>query len=104
MKPIKLISESETSAFLKAATVEDVEIFFNALILIRKHSDIDKKKTHREYGIRLVDKKPTSGTSYKVGSNAIGIEALRVLSKRHKIENGGSESNKSLYIVFYVND
>jgi ribosomal protein S15P/S13E len=102
MKNISLITEKETVSFIKAATPEDVEVYFNSLIMIRKHLDIDKDKRDTKYGLKLVSKKPKNVPSYKVGSNAIGIESLRLISKKHNIENGGSENEKSTYIVFYT--
>lgn len=100
MKPIKLITENEIKSFIKSGTDKDVETYFNSLILIRKHIDRDNK-TPKKYGVKLIKIKPKTGTYYKVGSNAIGQEAIRVLCKNHNIENGGSETNDSLYIAFY---
>ena len=100
MKPIKLITESDLSYFITPKTVDDVEKYINALILIRKHIDRDSN-IENEYYVRLYDVAPHNSSSYKVNSNSIGLECIRVLTKNHGISDGGSESENSSYISFY---
>jgi len=100
MKPIKLISESDLSYFISPKTVDDVEKYINALILIRKHIDSDSNIENKYY-VRLFDVAPENSSSYKVNSNSIGLECIRVLTKNHTILDGGSESEKSTYLSFY---
>jgi hypothetical protein len=103
MKPEKLITESDLSYFMKPLTVDDVETVFNSLILIRKHIDRDKN-VEKEYFVKLYDKSPEEATSYKVASNAVGKEAIRNLTRKHEINDGGSESETSEFISFYSKD
>jgi hypothetical protein len=56
----------------------------------------------KSYAVKLFDKKPQGILSYKVDSNAVGKECLRVLSRSHNIENAGSESDKSVYVSYYT--
>jgi hypothetical protein len=100
MKPIKLISESDLSYFMKPKTVDDVESHMNSLILIRKHIDMDSGVS-KKYFVRLYDNPSDNSTTYKVSSNAIGLEAIRNIVNKHKIFDGGSESDSSTYISFY---
>ena len=99
-KPISLITEDDLSYFMKPLTVEDVEVQFNSLIMFRKHIDIDRG-LRKKYFVRLYDNAPEKATCYKVGSNAIGLEAIRNLTRKHQIEDAGSESDNSTYISFY---
>jgi len=100
MKPIKLISESDLSYFMKPKTVDDVESHMNSLILIRKHIYMDTGVSNK-YFVRLYYNPSDNSTTYKVSSNAIGLEAIRNIVNKHKIFDGGSESDSSTYISFY---
>ena len=100
MEPIKIITESDLSYFIKPKTVDDVESHMDTLILIRKHIDMDNKVS-KKYFLRLYDNPSENSTSYKVLSNAIGLEAIRNIIIKHKIYDGGSESENSTYISFY---
>ena len=100
MKPEKLITEDDLSYFMKPLTVEDVETHLNSVILMRKHIDIDKD-IQKNYFVRLYDNAPEQATSYRVSSNEIGKEAIRNLTKKHKIGDGGSESDESVFIGIY---
>ena len=98
MKPLDLLNEQDIKRFLKAGTVQDVETCMNSLIMTRKLLDRDTN-IERIYYVKLQDK--AEGYSYEVASNAIGLEAIRVLTYKHNIKDGGSESENSLFISFY---
>lgn len=95
-----LITEENLSYFLKSATVADIEVFFNSIILMNKHIDRDKKQK-KNYIVRLFDTAQENVPSYLVASNAVGLEAIRVITAKHKIIDGGTESDSSKYFSFY---
>jgi NADH:ubiquinone oxidoreductase subunit F (NADH-binding) len=101
MEPVKLIAESDLSYFIKPTTIEDVETFMNSAIMVRKHIDILNSQRDKKYGVKLFDSPLEGSSCYKVSSNQIGVEAIRNLCNKHRIENGGSESLDSIYICFY---
>lgn len=100
MESNSLITEHETKYFLKSATVDDVDVYLNSIILIRKYADRDNK-VNRSYTVKLTDNASSNAPSYQVGSNATGKEAIRNITHKHKISDGGSESENSTYISFF---
>lgn len=99
MKLINLLTEEELKN-LKASSAEDAEIKLNGVILLRKHLDLDAK-IERKYFLRLYDNKPDN-LSITLNSHAMGLEAKRRLLFHHKIEDGGAESDKAIYLSFYT--
>ena len=101
MKPLPILTENQIKFFLKAATVDDVEVYMNGIVLARKHNDRDKGNTC-EYIVKITDSAPENSICYEVGSNAIGLEAIRKLTRKHNITDGGSESSESKFIGIYI--
>ena len=95
---MNLLNEEEFSHFMKTSTPEDIEVLFNSIILIKKHNDMEAKIA-KEYLVKLYDTEQPN-TSYLVNSNAIGLEAIRRITLKHKIQNGGSESDTSRWFSF----
>ena len=96
---MNLLNEEECGHFMKTSTPEDIEVLFNSIILIKKHNDMDVKIT-KEYVVKLYDTEQSTAPSYLVSSNAIGLEAIRRITLKHKIQNGGSESDTSRWFSF----
>lgn len=92
----------ESSYFGKPLTIQDFELYLNSLIMISKFEDIFANNRSNKYVVKLFNNPIPNKPHYIVPTNDIGIESMRNLCKKHKIENGGSESSTSLYAHFYL--